>query len=53
MSLSGVNTGGVGSYIYDDPATEAQPWEEQLQDSLSFASCSHDDKRYVLTGMDV
>lgn len=23
---SGVNTGGVGSYIYDDPAEETQPW---------------------------
>lgn len=22
--LSGVNTGGVGSYIYDDPEAEAQ-----------------------------
>lgn len=22
---SGVNTGGVGSYIYDDPAAETQP----------------------------
>ena len=25
-SLSGVNTGGVGSYIYDEPEAEAQPW---------------------------
>lgn len=24
--LSGVNTGGVGSYIYDEPEAEAQPW---------------------------
>ncbi len=24
LSLSGVNTGGVGSYIYDDPEAEAQ-----------------------------
>jgi len=23
--VSGVNTGGVGSYIYDDPEAEAQP----------------------------
>lgn len=28
--LSGVNTGGVGSYIYDDPVPEAQPWAPRL-----------------------
>ena len=25
FSISGVNTGGVGSYIYDEPVAEAQP----------------------------
>lgn len=26
IPTSGVNTGGVGSYIYDDPVEETQPW---------------------------
>lgn len=29
ISSPGVNTGGVGSYIYDDPAAETQPWGDK------------------------